>query len=134
MHILQQESVQLMTVEEINKAIQELPEQEREKVSDGYHTFLDLYAHRILLWIKFCHRIYIYSDGDHPVWRSKVHSDGSSIEGWFILGMYHDSGQQITYHLPDRVWHFTSFAETLLRAPQWDGHTSNDVLKRLEKL
>lgn len=97
------------------------------QISDGYHTFGELYKHRIALWIALC----IELAGHGIVWRSKRHSDGSHFEGWFLLGMHKEPGLQITYHLPDSMWSKCGFAETLERAPEWDGHTSEDVLERL---
>lgn len=98
-------------------------------VSDGYHTFEELYEHRITLYIALCKQ-YMKATGFRP-WRSQLHSDGSGFDGWFVLGLMDEPGKQITYHLPDSKWEETSFAETLDRAPEFDGHTSNDVLKRL---
>jgi hypothetical protein len=52
----------------------------------------------------------------------------------FIMGIGKDRGEQITYHLPLSKWEETNFAETLNRAPEWDGHTSDNVLERLKNL
>ena len=43
-----------MTAVEVNKLIQELPSEERGKVSDGFHSFSELYTHRCQLWITLC--------------------------------------------------------------------------------
>ncbi|MEO0852714.1 MAG: hypothetical protein AAFY15_04335, partial [Cyanobacteria bacterium J06648_11] len=61
---------------------------------------------------------------------SKLHHDGSSFEGWFIAGIQLKTGQ-ITYHLPMRLWDKCGAFETLDRGKEWDGHTSEDVVKRL---
>jgi len=98
-------------------------------ISDGYHTFGELYEHKITLFIALCKQLY----GEGIVWRSKLHSDGSSFEGRFILGMNQTKGRQITYHLPLEKWEETDFAQTLKKAPEFDGHTSEDVLKRIKK-
>lgn len=100
------------------------------KISDGYHTFEELYEHRIVLFICLC--VYLYRE--KPVWRSRSHSDGSTIDGWFLMGINIAPGEHITYHLPRRYWDNTSFAKTLETAPEFDGHTSADVLKRLKSL
>lgn len=104
-----------------------------ECVCDGYHTFDELYDHRIMLFIALCKTI------DNPKlkkqsWRSKLHHDGTGYEGWFIMGLGKVKGKQISYHLPLSRWEETGFAETLERAPEWDGHTSDDVLERLKTL
>jgi hypothetical protein len=110
-------------------------------ISDGYHTFGELYDHRIELFIAVLRnkdQMFFSMDGSPmhkgDIWRSKAHSDGSEWEGWFILGMYKAAGEQITYHLPIRKWDECDFAEELDKAPEWDGHTSADVLQRLRTL
>ena len=102
------------------------------KISDGYHTFEELYEHRIMLFIALCKEL--DDTFKAPVWRSKKHSDGSAWDGWFLLGINKKSGQQITYHLPISKWDITDFAEELDKAPDFDGHTSGDVLNRISKL
>lgn len=102
-------------------------------ISDGYHTFDELYDHRITLYIALCKQIASTTFGD-TVWRSKLHSDGSNYEGWFLLGIDHTKGEQITYHIPLERWEETNFAETLEKAPEFDGHTSHEVLERIKKL
>ena len=56
------------------------------------------------------------------------------FDGWFIMGIGTGEGNQVTYHLPIRLWEETGFAETLDRGPEWDGHTSDDVLERIKNL
>lgn len=114
---------------------------ESECTCDGFHTFDELYEHRMTLWIALCkkqERIIL----DHgvrrtvDVWRSKKHSDGELAFGgtWFVLGIGKEKGKQVTYHLPIARWDETDFAETLEKAPEWDGHTSDDVLERIKNL
>ena len=101
---------------------------DRGKISDGWHTFDELYDHRNTLFIKLCKQF------KEKVWRSKLHSNGTMHEGVFILGMGKEKGKQITYHISLSKWAETDFAETLDKAPDYDGHTNKDVLKRLEKI
>jgi hypothetical protein len=119
-----------MTKEDAINLIIKDKEVDTNKISDGYHTFGQLYEHRIVLFIGLC--VYLYRD--HPVWRSKAHSDGSVWDGWFIMGINTEPGEQITYHLPMSHWPNTAFCKTLEKAPEWDGHTSDDVLERLKGL
>ena len=102
------------------------------KISDGYHTFDELYEHRYWLWIKYTELLSSVSEA--PIWRSKLHSDGSMFENSFVLGYGTEPGEQITYHLPLRLWDATKFAETLERAPKYDGHAPADALERLTGL
>lgn len=128
-----------MTVETINKLIQD-SNVSKSLISDGYHTFGELYEHRIELFLTICRigydlrRLFPNKDAFPPVWRSKNHSDGTSFEGWFIAGMWKEKGKQITYHLPMSKWDNTAFMETLDQAPEWDGHTAANVLERLKQL
>ena len=110
---------------------------------DEFHTFDELYEHRIALFIALCGKVQdfkFHGDsrnqfGDEKiVWRSKLHSDGTMFDGWFVMGIGKEKGEQITYHLPLDRWDKTDFAETLDQGPEWDGHTSEDVLKRLAEL
>lgn len=108
------------------------------QISDGYHTFGELYEHRVALFIALCKVTEMLEVeagmGSGKVWRSRLHSDGTSYEGWFIMGIGTGKGLQITYHLPIDKWNETYFAETLDKAPEFDGHTSEDVLNRLKSL
>ena len=107
------------------------------EISDGYHTFNELYDHRITLYIALCKAIHLSCENNgfnNIVWRSKKHSDGSMMDGWFIMGIGKKAGEQVTYHLPLDRWKETDFAETLDKAPEYDGHTPADTLERLKKL
>lgn len=101
-----------------------------EDVSDGYHTFRELYDHRIALFITLSN--FLYRDG-HSVWKSKKHSDGTSWDDWFIAGLCKDAGEQISYHLPIKMWD-ALVVEELDKAPEFDGHTPADVIERLLRL
>ena len=102
-------------------------------ISDGYHTFDELYEHRIVLFIQLCS--WIKSNGLGPyVWKSLLHSDGSKFDGWFVAGIGTLPGHQMTYHLPLSKWDECDDLTELPRAPEWDGHTPADVLERLRKL
>lgn len=117
------------------------------KISDGYYTFDELYAHRCTLFLALCKaHNYIWhsehwnndtktSDIQCPVYRTKLQSDGTSYEGWFVLVLdYWIRPKQITYHLPISMWELCDFARTEDKVINYDGHTSVDVLKRLAEL
>jgi len=99
------------------------------ETSDGYHTFNELYEHRMLLFVMLMNAYPEIS------WRSWKHEDGSMFEGgWFIAGMNLPQCEIVTYHLKDIYWDFISDnVEELEFAPKWDGHTSKDVLERFKK-
>jgi hypothetical protein len=97
------------------------------ELSDGYHTFNELYEHR--------HTLFLALMKAHPdkSWLSTKHHDGSEWDGWFIGGMDLPAGP-ITYHLPIRLWYMATKtgAEVLERGKEWDGHTSGQVVVRLQ--
>lgn len=104
------------------------------QVSDGWHTFDDLYLMRSHLFIA------LMSTRPGISWMAEEHSDGTMYEGWFIAGMNLPQVDpdappaQITFHLPLELHDLAvdAGAEILLRAPVWDGHTSQDVIERLK--
>ena len=104
---------------------------------DSYHTFNELYEHRIVLFMALC-RYFIQGKASYDsrnVWCSLFHSDGTCFEGWFIMGIGKEKGNQITYHLPMSYWpEAKRGAEVLEKAPEFDGHTSEDVINRLKQL
>lgn len=67
------------------------------QVSDGYHTFDELYQHRCML---FCALMF-----SNPAisWVSSIHHDGTMMADWFIAGMDLPTGR-VTYHLPISMW------------------------------
>jgi hypothetical protein len=98
-----------------------------DEVSDGYHTFGELYEHRTMLFLAFMKCMHTMA------WYSTRHHDDSAIAGWFIAGVDLHTGT-ITYHVPygmREALKDTGAAE-LEKAPMWDNHTSQDVLKRLD--
>lgn len=109
----------------INQLIQQ-SEADTNKISDGYHTFEELYNHRLALFALICELLPAES------WKTRVHSDGSVWEDWFLVGLRYLSGEQITYHYPMEWWDKIQVHE-LKQAPPYDGHTPQDVLDRLSK-
>lgn len=94
------------------------------ELSDTYHSFNDLYKHRTIL------TAFAFSRTPFA-WKSKVHEDGNMFDGMFIVGCATPDGM-ITYHYDLEYWNLFKIPE-LPHAPHFDGHTSEDVLNRLEK-
>ena len=92
--------------------------------SDGHHTFNELYEHRHMLFSVLC--------ATYCGWKSKLHNDGTMYDGWFIAGVQTPKGQA-TYHLP-LCWWDRYKCEELKEAPEFDGHTANEVLTRIPSL
>ncbi len=87
--------------------------------SDGYHTFNELYDHRCLLWINLCAFV------------PNTYVVENHFDGWFLLGAETAIGQ-VSYHCPNKFLHLVKAIER--RHPEFDGHTSADVIKRLKLL
>ena len=76
-------------VSHINSEIEDLIDEEKQHVSDGYHTFKELYDHRIALFLALVKSIseQEYHPANQICWKSKKHSDGTMFDGWFIAGI-----------------------------------------------
>lgn len=94
-------------------------------ISDGYHTFNELYLHRHALFCAFLKETH-YESG-----KSKTHADGSAYEGWFLAWVMLPDGQ-VSYHLPVEWW--TTCPAKEKTPPPYDGHTQAHVLERLVAL
>lgn len=88
-------------------------------ISDGYHSFNELYQHRCILFSIVCNT---YSDA---AWKSKLHSDGTMYDNYFIVGVTTPEGDY-TYHYHEDEWERFNVKE-LDKAPLWDGHVSGDI-------
>lgn len=91
------------------------------RLTDGYHTFQELYVHRMELFKVICHQ------NKSHAWKSKLHDDGTMYPNYFIVGINTPEGS-FTYHYKMEFWDSFNVAE-LDRAPEWDGHTSADITR-----
>ncbi|MFW7187330.1 hypothetical protein [Lysinibacillus sp. BNK-21] len=91
--------------------------------SDGYHSFAELYNHRMILFAVICKK------NKSMCWKSKKHHDDTMYDNYFIVGIDTPNGQ-FTYHYHLKHWHMFDVKE-LENAPNWDGHTSDDVVRLL---
>lgn len=109
-------------------------------ISDDHHSIDELYQHRHAL---FAALVKLYDDyktplGSHVVcWKSKLHSDGTMFDGWFIVGMtvnkMDTTVEYISYHLPMDWWDKFNCMQ-YETAPPYDGYTSANVIERLLRL
>ena len=96
-------------------------------LSDGYHSFDELYHHRAILFSVICNSM------PDKAWKSKLHDTGDMYEGMFIVGIETPEGQA-TYHYDiEPYWDMFKVKE-LEKAPKWDGHTPQVAIDRLSKL
>lgn len=117
-------------VKSINSLITDLKAKKMintDHISDGYHTFEDLYKQRLYLTAALCNTWKDIS------WKSKKHADGKECfgGGWFIVGIDTPEGQY-TYHYRMKHWDLFDIPE-LETGKEWDGHNSKHV-KRLLSL
>lgn len=96
------------------------------QISDGYHTFDELYYHRMMLFSVICNT---YKD---KAWKSWKHDDGTMYDDYFIVGIDTEEGQY-TYHYHKDNWDMFEVKE-LEYAPEWDGHKPSDITRLLTLL
>jgi hypothetical protein len=104
------------------------------EVSDGHHTFNELYAHRRALTAALAYAVDNMCSPDAPeVWRSKEHhpEDGPMFEGNFIVGFTFDDGSTLSYHYGLEYWDEFAHVEEHAHAPKYDGHTPDTTITRL---
>jgi hypothetical protein len=99
---------------------------ETDRVSDGCHTFGDMYRVRSLLFIALMRQFPAQS------FRSLRHCDGSARDGQFLAGTVLPTGKQVSVHMREEFWPLLHGMPTPDLAPQWDGHGNQDALNRLE--
>lgn len=105
----------------------------RGSLSDGYHTFDELYEFRKLYNAALFNEW--AESGKYGVHKSKRHSNGDLCFGgeWFIVVALLPSGQ-ISNHYEIKDFNLFKVPETPKALFEFDGHTSQDVLKRLRSL
>ena len=102
---------------------------DKQQISDGYHTFAELYEHRHLLTCLLGSNINVAG------WKSKRHEDGTMYPDSFIVGIsvadsrFYD--ELVRYHMPLEFWDLFITYDILDVAPRWDGATSSDYLNRI---
>lgn len=116
---------------EINNYILELKNsgEQVKKISDGHHTFDELYEQRIILFSVIC-KFY-----PELSWKSKKHFDEEidlMFNGCFIVGINTLEGVA-TYHFKLKYWNEFNIPE-LECAPKYDGYSSDKVLTRIKSL
>lgn len=102
-----------------------VPDTGIDDLSDGFHTFRQLYYQRMMLFAT------IVKQNREKAWKSLRHEDGELCfgGGWFIVGIDTPEGSY-TYHY--EVNYFSLFdCKELERGKHWDGHTEKDVTRLL---
>ena len=108
----------------MRRSMIEIPEGGISKVSDGYHTFDELYHHRAILFSVICNQ------NSAIAWKSKSHHDGTMFANMFIVGIDTPFGQATYHYDVNPYWDYFK-VKALDNAPEWDGHTPATAIKRL---
>jgi len=118
---------------EVQKGIDNTPDDVRGDYSDGYHTFNELYefrkAYNIALFNEFA------LQNKYDVHKSVRHHDGEVCFGgnWFIVVAILPSGQ-ISNHYEMKDWYLFNIPIENKAKYEFDGHTPTDVVNRLKSL
>lgn len=114
-------------INDFEKAMQKEPEDKGE-ISDGCHTFNELYYYRMLYNAAFFNLL--PKEWAH---KSKKHHDGEECfgGGWFIVMANLPTGQ-ISNHYELKDWDLFQIPEKEI-ADEWDGHTPQEAAERLHK-
>lgn len=123
-----------VNINRINSLIQNLGEN-KELVSDGFHTFKELYDIRLAYNVALFNEWYknpLCTINVHKSWR---HHDGELCfgGGWFIVSAQLPTGQ-ISNHYEAIHWDKFCIPETEKALFPYDGHNTQDVIERLIKL
>lgn len=103
-------------------------EQDMGEVSDGYHTFNELYYYRMLYNAAFFNLL-----PKELVHKSKRHHTGEECfgGGWFIVVANLSTGQ-VSNHYELKDWDLFKVPEKEF-ADEWDGHSPQEAAERLHK-
>lgn len=99
------------------------------QISDGHHTFEDLYKNRLILFCVLC------NSNPNISWKSKKHFDEENdpmFNGDFIAGINTPEGIA-TYHFKLEFWDLFQIPE-IEKAPRYDNYDNATVLKRIYSL
>jgi hypothetical protein len=100
------------------------------EISDGHHTFDELYEHRRALTAVLA--VLAIGYPDIQAWRSKEHhpDEGPMFDGSFIVGIELPTGS-IIYHYKLKYWDDFNSVPELKHSPRWDGIGPSGTIQRL---
>jgi hypothetical protein len=113
-------------------------------VADEYHTLHELYEHRMALnialfnqWGKTNMYFNVHEINEAAgkivcpvVMKSLKHHDGTMFGDYFIVMAITEFGQ-ISYHYRLKHWNKFKYIPEVESTPEWDGHSSLQVMERL---
>lgn len=103
------------------------------KTSDGYHTFDELYAFRMLYNAALFNEW--AQQGLYEVHKSRRHHDEEECfgGGWFVVVAILPTGQ-ISNHYKEEHWGLFNIPAVSKAMYPYDGHTAADTIERLKEL
>lgn len=119
-------------IKQINELIKKYNEDgiiSSKDISDGHHTFRELYKQRLIMFCTICNCFPSLS------WKSRKHFDEENdpmFNGCFIVGINTPAGIA-TYHFKVEYWDLFEVPE-IDRAPRYDDYTVDDVMNRILSL
>lgn len=101
-----------------------------ENLSDGYHTFKELYDYRMIYNALWFNELAL-NHPEYHVHKSRKHHDGENCfgGGWFIVMAELPTGQ-ISNHYEEQYWDLFKIPEKE-KSNEWDGHTPQQAYKRM---
>ncbi len=134
-----------LTIDDVQRFINEAGI-DKSLISDGYHTFGELYEFRktynAALFNEWAEQLddstkrpYTFPQAKYDVHKSWRHHDGELCfgGGWFIVVAMLPTGQ-ISNHYEAKDWDLFKIPEVEKAKYEFDGHTPSDVMDRLLKL
>lgn len=102
-------------------------------LSDGYHTFNELYNYRMLYNAGFFNELARREGNPFDVHKSIKHHDGEECfgGGWFIVMAQLPTGQ-ISNHYEIQDWNMFNIPSKET-ANEWDGHSPQEAAERLRE-
>lgn len=112
----------------LDDGIQKIFVRDSGSVSDGYHTFDQLYHQRAILFAA------LVNLNKNISWKSLKHEDGNYCfdknGDWFIVGIDTPEGTYTYHYETDKYWNIFN-CQVLPTGKHWDGHTEEDVTRLL---
>lgn len=112
----------------LDDSIQKIFVRDSGSVSDGYHTFDQLYHQRAILFAA------LVNLNKNISWKSLKHEDGNYCfdknGDWFIVGIDTPEGTYTYHYETDKYWNIFN-CQVLPIGKHWDGHTEEDVTRLL---
>lgn len=102
-------------------------------MNDDYHSMQELYDFRMIYNCLLFNQW--YENSVFEVYKSKKHHDDEiCFDGDFFIVVANLPSGQITNHYLIKYWDYFKIPEYERMKDEFDGHTSQDVLKRLKEV